>query len=190
MDSSSIYEHPAHKPEHNFPGRNTKQNYETIFAKQFAQSYQRKFIDIHSRTTKKHTLFIREVPIPGNGIPDLLVFNWNQEIESDPVLALTSRKLIPTIRAFEIKISDWRKGLMQAHRYSYFSNASFLVLPWNKRNLIELHLDIFRSLRIGLWLFDTENDRIMNLYSPRPKQPRLKKYTQKAIDLAVEAISS
>lgn len=190
MRASIIYEYPSYKPEYNFPERETKQNPEAVFAEQFARSYQRKFLEIHSRTSKQQTLFIREVPVSGNGIADLLAFSWAHGAENYAITPLIFKNFSPTLRAFEIKISDWRKGLMQAHRYCYFSHASFLVLPWNKRNVIELHLNTFKTLRIGLWLFDTKSDRIINIFTPRPREPRVKKYTQKAIDLTVEAISS
>jgi len=189
MSTSEIYEYPAHKPENNFPGRETQKNPEAVFAEQFAISYQRRFIEIHSRTRKKQTLFIREVPVSGNGIPDLLVFSWTHVPEQDATSPLVLKNISPTLRAFEIKISNWRKGLMQAHRYHYFSHASFLVLPWNKQKLIELHLNIFQTLRIGIWLFDPKSDRIINIFTPRPRKPKSIKYAEKAIDLTEKAIS-
>lgn len=190
MRTSRIYEYSAYKPEYNFPGRETNQNPEAVFAEQFALSYQRRFIEIHSRTSKKQTLFIREVPISEHGIPDLLVFNWTYNTAISAISQFLLKDFTPTIRAFEIKISNWRKGLMQAHRYRYFSHASFLVLPWNKIRLVKAHLNVFKTLRIGLWLFAPESDRIINIFTPRPQKPKITKYTQKAIELTAKAISS
>lgn len=190
MDTSVIYEYSSHKPEYNFPNRKIKQNPEAEFAEQFARSYQRKFLEIHSRTSKQRTLFIREVPVSGNGIADLLVFSWAHVPGHDIPSPFELKNFAPTLRSFEIKLSNWRRGLMQAHRYCYFSHASILVLPWNKLKAVETQLNMFKILRIGLWLFEPETDRIMNIFTPRPREPRMIKYTQKAIDLTVEAVSS
>ena len=99
-------------------------------------------------------------------------------------------QLDPTVRAFEFKLSNWRKGMMQAHRYKYFSHASILVLPRHKLTLVKPRLEIFRKLRVGLWGFTPETGSISCVYTPRPKQQYIAKHGRKAIQLATQAIYS
>jgi len=79
---------------------------------------------------------------------------------------------------------------MQAHRYKYFSHASILVLPKHKLKIAAPQIDLFRTLRVGLWGFETEADSIACIYTPRPKQQQIPKYRQKAIELAAQAVCS
>jgi hypothetical protein len=103
---------------------------------------------------------------------------------------LDLEKLDPTVRAFEFKLADWRKGLMQAHRYKCFSHASILVLPTHKIKCVEPRLDIFRKLRVGLWGFSPESGTIACVYTPRPIKQKIAKYGEIAIRLAAQAFSS
>jgi hypothetical protein len=161
-----------------------------VFAEQFARSYCERFAQIHSGTCKNKPLFIREVPVSGNGIADLLVFSWSHTPTPQESTCLDLEQLDPTIRAFEFKLSNWRKGLMQAHRYKYFSHASILVLPRNKIKSVKQELNIFQKLRVGLWGFLPETGSITCFYTPRPKQQQIAKHAQKAIHLAAQAVCS
>lgn len=190
LNSSQIYEYPFHNPQKNFSGGNTRPNPEAVFAKQFARSYCDRFSKIHSGTCKDRTLFVREVPVYGNGIADLLVFSWSNTLTQQESASLDLEQLDPTVRAFEFKLSDWRRGMMQAHRYKYFSHASILVLPKNKMKSVKPQLNLFRKLRVGLWGFLPETGAIACFYTPRPKQQQIAKHAQKAIRLAAQAVRS
>ncbi len=133
---------------------------------------------------------MREVPVYGNGIADLLVFSWSNTLTSLESTPLDLEQLDPTVRAFEFKLSDWRRGMMQAHRYKYFSHASILVLPKNKIKSVRPELNLFRKLRVGLWGFLPETGSITCFYTPRPKQQQIPKYAQKAVRLAAQAVCS
>lgn len=65
---------------------------------------------------------------------------------------------IPEVIAIEAKLSDHRGGLIQAKRYQYFADKSFLALP----NTIKQRVDLndFKEANIGLIFFDTENNSI------------------------------
>ncbi len=117
---------------------------EAEFSDQFAASYREKFLQIHRGTNKSQALFVREVPVASFGIADLLVLSW----KNSPRKIKTIEDFIqlkPQTRAFEVKLSDWRNGLMQAHRYRYFSNVSILVLPAQKLRTAEKHIEFFKK---------------------------------------------
>ena len=190
LNTAQIYEYPFHNPQKNCLGGNIRKNPEALFARQFARSYSDRFSQIHSGTCKDKTLFIREVPVSGNGIADLLVFSWSKIFTAQESTPPDLERLNPTIRAFEFKLSDWRKGMMQAHRYKYFSHASILVLPKNKIKSVKPELNLFRKLRVGLWGFLPETGSITCFYTPRPKQQQIEKHAQKAIRLATQMVFS
>jgi hypothetical protein len=190
LNTSQIYEYSFHNPQKNFSGGNIRPNPEAVFAEQFAQSYCDRFAQILSGTCKDKTLFIREVPVSGNGIADLLVFSWSDILTPQEPTPLDFEQLDPTIRAFEFKLSNWRKGLMQAHRYKYFPHASILVLPRNKMKSVKPELNLFRKLRVGLWGFLPETGSITCFYTPRPRQQQITKLVKKAIHLAAQAVFS
>lgn len=184
VDNLGIFDHPSHNPQTNFSSIDPRKTPEAKFAEQFAMAYRDRFKKIHYGTNKCRTLFVREVPVFGNGIPDLLVLSWSNNQTENVFSFLELEKLTPTVRAFEFKLSDWRKGLMQAHRYKYVSHASILVLPSQKIKLAEQRIDLFRKLRIGLWGFTPETGSIGCLYTPRPIKQQIAKNGQKAIQLA------
>jgi hypothetical protein len=190
MDTLGIYQHHAHNPQKNFRVSGPKQNLEAKFAEQFTLAYRDRFVKIHSGTSKGNALFIREVPVFGNGVPDLLALSWSHDSVMQVASYLDFEKLNPTVRAFEFKLSDWRKGLMQAHRYKYCSHASILVLPIHKKKIAESRIDIFRKLRVGLWGFSPETGAIVCLYTPRPLKNQIGKYGQSAIRLTAQAACS
>lgn len=189
FDSSIIYKCSFRSSQLNFPGMDSGQNPEAEFAEQFALTYSSRFAQVHSGTRKSNTLFIREMPVSGNGVADLLVFSWSQP-SADSSTVPDLEQLNSTVRAFEFKLSDWRRGLMQAHRYKYFSHVSILVLPIEKLKPAKSHLETFQALRVGLWGFSPDRGTITRVYTPRPRQQQIPKYGKKVFQLAAQAISS
>lgn len=187
-DTLGVYKIDSHHPQRNFTHGDTRQKPEAQFAELFVEAYQAKFIKIHSGSNKHCTLFVREVPVAGVGIADLVAFSWSQELTSKEFTFQAFEKLDPTVRAFEFKISDWRKGLMQAYRYKYLSHASILVLPDFKTKVIGDQVGLFKKLRVGLWGFSPSTGSISCLYTPRPVQQQIPKYGEKAMRLAAQAV--
>lgn len=109
IDTSRIYECHFHNPQKNFSGDQKRSNPEAVFAEKFARSYSDRFLHIHSGTCKDNTLFIREVPVSGNGIADLVVFSWARSLGRQASTSLNLEELDPTVRAFELKLSNWRR---------------------------------------------------------------------------------
>jgi hypothetical protein len=189
-DDFGIYHHPSHNPQLNLSAYVTKQNPEADFAEQFTLAYRDRFRKIHSGTSKWKALFVREVPVFGSGIPDLPALSWAQDRHANSLTCLDLEKLDPTVRAFEFKLSNWRKGLMQAHRYKFLAHVSILVLPKHKMKTVESQIDIFRKLRVGLWSFSPETGAIACFYTPRPTKQQVAKYRERAIRLAAQSFCS
>lgn len=76
-----------------------------------------------------------------------------------------------TLTAVEAKISDWRKGLQQAHRYKYFAHRSILLVPPTLSGAVSRHLALFRELGVGLWVFDSRSSRLLRKTTPRLSFP-------------------
>lgn len=75
------------------------------------------------------------------------------------------------LTAFEMKLADWRKGLAQACRYSYFADLAVVVLPPDLA-AAKADLDLFRNSSVGLWSFDPATRTISKLFTPRRSRPR------------------
>lgn len=73
--------------------------------------------------------------------------------------------LIPNLElwAFEVKISDWKKGFVQADNYLNYANRSVLLLPGKTAELMSEKVEMFKSAGIGLWLFD--EDKMLDISS-------------------------
>jgi len=186
----TVYTYNFHHPLQNLStnGKSFKKP-EEEFAFRFTKVYQERFSKIHSGTHKRETLFVREVPVSGNGIADLLVVSWDKASLSAgrKLEELETNEL--SIRGFEFKISDWKKGLMQAHRYKYFSNASILVIPQALLATVETSIGLFKALRVGLWGFSMDNQVIECVYTPRPKKQQIPRYGARALKCAWQACS-
>ncbi len=73
---------------------------------------------------------------------------------------------IQKIIAIEVKLNDHKGGLMQAKRYQYFADESYLaILKEAEKNI---NMDEFNRHNIGLILFDNKTNTIEIKY-PNPK---------------------
>jgi len=167
FDYSTEFHHPIQNFSSGvYHGKGTEHEFGELFSKK----YSAKFFDIHPSSNRKHLFAVRELPINGSGIVDLVVVNTD-----DPFNFLANS----FIRSFEFKLENWRTGLMQAHRYKNFSNASILVLPVHKMKTAEQSLDLFKALGVGLWGFSTKTGAIVRKYTPRPvKSPNMKRVSE------------
>ena len=188
---TAIYTCNFHQPQANFSATgNCRRNLEAEFIEHFARVYQRRFQRIHHGTTGQSTLFTRELPVPGHGIADLVVLNWKRQATPHNPDSSKIKRAGPTIRAFEAKLSGWRKGLMQAHRYRYFSHTAILVVPHGMLKNVIARLQTFQALRIGLWGFNPDTQRVTRVYTPRPKQPPSTKHQEQALAKIRQAVPS
>jgi len=91
-------------------------------------------------------------------------------------VARTPSPVVPgVLYAFEAKLSDWRRALQQAYRYSYFSDKAIVVLPRSRAGRVLDFLSLFRAIGIGLWLYDATTEQVRKVHTPRrctAKNPR------------------
>ena len=57
--------------------------------------------------------------------------------------------------AIEAKMTDWRRGVLQANRYKAFANRVYLAIPSGKSHLVDI--PYLRNHNIGLIVVDTEH---------------------------------
>jgi predicted transcriptional regulator len=68
-----------------------------------------------------------------------------------------------TVISIEAKLKDWKNGFIQAQRYLCFSDYSYLALPSDKIQNVDL--DKLRNKGIGL--LSVENDKMREVLQPR-----------------------
>lgn len=174
-----------YEPERNLPGRKLHgMTEEARFTLKFARTYLGNHTAIHHKTKKKSIVCARQIAVNGFGIADIVAVTWdsNQRRNKNLLTIDDFMKIYnPTVRAFEIKLNNWRKGLTQTHRYRYFANSAILVLPSNKITLALKYLDTFKAIHVGLWSFDFYSQSILPYYTPRPSSPLTNKHTKRVI---------
>ncbi len=71
--------------------------------------------------------------------------------------------------AVEAKIRDWRRGLYQAYRYKWFSNASYLAVHHKFVDAAKNNIDEFIRLNVGL--AEVFDEKIRVIHKPTPERP-------------------
>lgn len=172
-------------PRKNLPAKIAKKNKERNFTLNFARAYIPNIQSLHPKTRKTFVKYAREIPINGCGIADFVA------IYSDKTNGKSKNRLSQIdssiIRAFELKISDWRRAMMQAHRYRYFANSSIVVLHSDMLKNALKYLDTFKKINVGLWAFNPKTDKIITCYTPRPRNPLEPKHKPLALELVTKA---
>lgn len=189
--SSPIAKFRFHEPCRNLPHHKNGKGDEWLFSYRFAQTYLSQF---HSRrhATKKNKIAVaREIPANGYGIADVIAVHW-QSFRTARTLSPEEfeRRGRPSIRAFELKLTNWRQALMQANRYRFFAHVPIVVLPACKRNAALKYIQTFRLLRVGLWSFDVDQKKIIRHYTPRSNKPLDTRQQRRAIRLVAKATKS
>lgn len=153
-----------------------KMRIEDEIAISFAKYYLMFSQKLHSKSKKSKTIVSREVCISGYGIADIVTISWDPSKGDIDDLLHNTKEISPTIRAFEVKVSNWRKALTQAYRYRYFANSSIIVLPTEKLRTPLKYLDTFRKIKVGLWGFDKNKNLLKKIFTPKISKPLSKKY--------------
>ena len=114
-------------------------------------------------------------------------FAWRHSTTSEDGTALSVKKIKSQLAgrkltAFEMKLTDWRKGFAQAYRYSYFADLAIVVLPPDSVKAAEAELSLFRKLGVGLWSFEKTSGRIRKLFTPCHSKPRNARAKEKALE--------
>ncbi len=92
------------------------------------------------------------------GIPDLVIASLG--------LSCSDVKAF----AFEMKLSNWRRALVQAFRYRSFAEMSFVVMDHKHIKPALACLGRFEKAHIGLLSFDTEGKLFVH-YQPSENKP-------------------
>jgi len=180
-------------PRKNLPAKISRKNKERDFTLSFARAYIPNIRSLHPKTQKTSVKYAREIPINGCGIADFVAVSWNPKngTKNSPLSDIDITQIdSPIIRAFELKISDWQRAMMQAHRYRYFANSSIVVLHSDKlKNALE-YIDTFKKINVGLWAYNPISSKIITCYTPRPRNPLEPKYKPLAMELVAKAFKS
>ena len=191
MDEITIPKLKFMEPKRNLPGRGPRtRTAEDRMTYAFARTYLDQQSLIHRKASKSVRAAAREIPVNGFGIADLVCVAWDQSrvsCEGRLQAEEFSQLARPTIRAFEVKLSSWRKALRQANRYRFFSDSSIVVLPLAACEVARKHLDTFRTIKVGLWGFDQDHERIVTFYTPRPHRPADRHHWHQTLALVARA---
>jgi hypothetical protein len=131
------------------------------------------------RAPKSATLF-QQTEVPGLfGIPDL-------------VAARVSKRKRKTIHfdsiAFEMKLSDWRRGLIQAFRYRAFATTVILVIDDARSAPAIANVDRFKKANVGL--VGLRPDGAFNVYSWPDREDPFSPHLQATLHEIVQEVAS
>jgi hypothetical protein len=160
-------------PRKNLPAAVSRKRGESNFTRSFERAY--------LKDVSREGFAYSDFDLHGYGVADLVHVSWSApgSPEEGTAVGLNRRPRLHVI-AFEMKLKDWSKALMQAFRYSYFADRSVVVLPPDTGRIAVRHAGQFRALGIGLWTFDKETGKITKAVAPGGKA-RSAKAREKAI---------
>ncbi len=179
MKAAHLLKFKQRHPRRNLPAALSRKRGESNFVSTFTKAY------IASVMTGG--VGGKEFALSGFGIADFVWVSWQNAINPDEGSALTIEKIKSLLNrhkltAFEMKLTDWRKGLAQAYRYSYFADLAVVILPPKIAAKAKADLEMFRESNVGLWSFDPTTGAIRKLFTPRVSGPRSAKANAKAIE--------
>lgn len=177
--TAHIFDFRNRHPRRNLPAEVRRKRGESNFVSAFTKAY--------ITSVAPHGLGGSEFALSGFGIADFVWLAWRQSTANEDGTALSvenikSQLARQKLTAFEMKMTDWRKGLAQAYRYSYFADAAIVVLPTDTAKAAKVELKLFRELSVGLWSFDKATGKIRKLFTPRYAKPRNAKAKEKALE--------
>ncbi|HWD92524.1 MAG TPA: hypothetical protein VG938_09255 [Verrucomicrobiae bacterium] len=180
MKTAQILDFKLRHPRRNLPETVSRKRGESNFVSAFSKAYIASFAPCGIGGS--------EFALAGFGIADFVWLSWKQSSGGSDGTALSLEKIKSELArrrltAFEMKLSDWRKGLSQAYRYGYFADRTIVVLTVETAKLARKELALFRKLNVGLWGFDQTTNRIWKCFTPRVSKPRNAKAREKALDL-------
>ena len=178
--TTQLLKFKARDPRRNLPPELGRKRAEANFVIKFMEAYLEQAAG--SGVGGKH------FALPGFGIADFVWIAWRDAAGSQEGSALALERLKARVAkhrltAFEMKLTDWRKGLTQAYRYGFFADRAILVLPPNTAGIAAKNKSLFQQLSVGLWSFDADSGRIRKLVVPKTFGARNETARAKAVDL-------
>ncbi len=185
MKTAHMFDFKLRHPRRNLPAQIARKRGESNFVCAFARAY--------IASIAPHGIGGSEFSLSGYGIADFIWLAWRHSAAGDEGTAISAEKIKnelgrQKLSAFEMKLSDWRKGLSQAYRYSYFADVAILVLPPETAKLARAEISIFRKLGVGLWSFDKAANKISKLFTPDNSSARNAKAREKALDALTRSV--
>jgi hypothetical protein len=179
MKTIHLFNSRCRHPRRNLPVEVNRKRGESNFVSAFTKAY--------IASIARHGIGTNEFALSGFGIADFIWLAWRHSANSDDGTALSvkkikSRRAWQKLTAFEMKLTDWRKGFGQAYRYSYFADLAIVVLPPDTAKTAKAELKLFRKLSVGLWSFDKTSGKIRKIFTPRHSKPRNAKAKEKALE--------
>lgn len=71
--------------------------------------------------------------------------------------------------AIEAKLTDWRRGILQANRYKSFADKVYLALPERSAHLV--NLDMLNDLNVGLFILKDNQSIIEKVRAKKTTKP-------------------
>lgn len=179
MNAAQLLKFRQHHPRRNLPAALARKRGESNFVAAFAKAY--------ISSVSPRGVGGREFALPGFGIADFIWIAWRNALNPNEGKALSIERIKSLLirhelTAFEMKLSDWRKGLSQAYRYSYFADLAVVVLPPGLSATAKGDLSLFRESNVGLWSFNPDTGTIRKLFTPRSRGPRNLRAKDRALD--------
>jgi hypothetical protein len=179
MKTAQIINSRLRHPRRNLPAEVGRKRGESNFVSAFTKAY--------IASIAPHGIGASEFALSGFGIADFIWLAWRHSAKSEDGTALSIKKIKSQLAgrkltAFEMKLTDWRKGFAQAYRYSYFADLAIVVLPPDTAKVAEAELSLFRKMGVGLWSFEKASGRIRKLFVPRHSKPRNARAKEKALE--------
>jgi hypothetical protein len=179
MKTIRLFNSRCRHPRLNLPVEVNRKRGESNFVSAFTKAY--------IASIARHGIGTNEFALSGFGIADFIWLAWRHSVNSDDGTALSvkkikSRRVWQKLTAFEMKLTDWRKGFGQAYRYGYFADLAIVVLPPDTAKTAEAESKLFRKLGVGLWSFDKTSGKIRKIFTPRHSKPRNAKAKEKALE--------
>lgn len=117
------------------------------------------------------------------GIPDLVIAEVSREFSINHIV---------NSWAFEMKLSNWSRALMQAYRYKAFSDISFVLLDDTYISRALTNLNRFKRANVGLASINLQGDVTVH-YQPYHQTPyclqtrsAFERYLVEAVDGGME----
>lgn len=109
------------------------------------------------------------------GIPDVMLVH----IES------IDGKIEKEAIAFELKLKQWKRALVQAYKYRAFAELSYVILDHSHINPALKNIDLFISANIGL-VSVNETGEVLTHFEPKSEIP----YSERYNNVMLEKFSS
>jgi hypothetical protein len=184
--TTQLLQFKARDPRLNLPPASGRKRAEANFVIKFMHAYLKQIAQ--AGVGGKH------FALPGFGIADFVWIAWRNATSDGEGTALSLERLKVRLMkhrltAFEMKLSDWRKGLAQAYRYGHFSDRAVLVVPPNAAKTALENKLLFERLNVGLWSFDPTSEKIRKLVNPKTCDARNTNARTKAVELICRKVN-